>query len=74
MDGIYHHRSGRYRSITNPGTYDLVLTNIGTNRWSLDNELMIEIVNMSDLTPPMTAGFSELLYVAEGDDVLVTVL
>ena len=58
--------------VTNPGTYDLVLTNIGTNRWSLDNELMIEIVNMSDLTPPMTAGSPELLYVAEGDDVLVT--
>ena len=58
--------------VTNPGTYDLVLTNIGTNRWSLDNELMVEIVNMSDLSPPMTAGSPELLYVAEGDEVSVT--
>jgi len=58
--------------VTNPGTYDLVLTNIGTNRWSLDNELMIEIVNMTDLSPPSTAGSSSLLYVAEGDEVSVT--
>jgi hypothetical protein len=58
--------------VTNPGTYDLVLTNIGTNRWSLDNELMVKIVNMSDLTPPMTDGSAELLYVAEGDDISIT--
>ncbi len=58
--------------VTNPGTYDLVLTNIGTNRWSLDNELSIEIVNLTDLTPPMTTGNPELLYVAEGDEISIT--
>jgi len=58
--------------VTNPLGYDLVLTNIGTNRWSLDNELMIEIINMTDLDPPSTAGSAELLYVAEGDSVSVT--
>ena len=58
--------------VTNPGTYDLVLTNIGTNRWSLDNELFIEITNMTDQTPPSTSGSPELLYAAEGDTILVS--
>lgn len=58
--------------VSNPGTYDLVLTNIGTNRWSLDNDLMIQLVNMTDLSPPSTAGSPELLYVAEGDEVSIS--
>ncbi len=57
--------------VTNPGTYDLVLTNIGTNRWSLDNELFVEIKNITDKTPPSTAGSPELLYAAEGDEISV---
>ena len=57
--------------ITNPNIDDLVLPNLGHIRWVLDTELEIEILSMSDITPPMTEPSTDRLYVAEGDEVLI---
>ena len=45
-----------------------LLTNLGEIRWQLDNNLQVQITNMSDNTPPISNSSPDHIYVKPGDD------
>ena len=45
-----------------------LLTNLGEIRWQLDNDLQVQITNISDNTPPISNSSPDHIYVKPGDD------
>ena len=46
----------------------VLMTNLGSIRWQLDNNLQVVVDGMDDNTPPISASSSNHIYVQPGDD------
>ncbi|MDC0556202.1 hypothetical protein OAO34_00240 [Candidatus Poseidoniaceae archaeon] len=46
----------------------VLMTNLGSIRWQLDNNLQVVVDGMVDNTPPISASSSNQIYVQPGDD------
>jgi hypothetical protein len=46
----------------------VLMTNLGIIRWQLDNNLQVNVGDMGDNTPPISASSAEHIYVQPGDD------